>query len=74
MEFEFIAADKPAEEIEWLRSFLEDVPMWEKHVSAIHIHYDSQSSIARDQNNLNNGKSRHIKDNIKLLENLSQMV
>ncbi|CAA7057286.1 unnamed protein product [Microthlaspi erraticum] len=30
MESEFIALDKAAEEAEWLRNFLEDIPMWEK--------------------------------------------
>ena len=35
--------------------------MWEKSVPAIRIHCDSQSAIARAQNNLYNGKSCHIR-------------
>ena len=35
--------------------------MWENLVSGIHIHCDSQSAIARAQNNLYNGKSCHIR-------------
>ena len=70
MESEFIALDKAAEEAEWLRNFLEDIPIWEKPVSAIRIHYDSQSAIARAQNNLYNGKSRHIRRRHKTIRQL----
>ncbi|XP_073057052.1 secreted RxLR effector protein 161-like [Primulina eburnea] len=61
MEYEFIALDKCGEEAEWLRHFLEDVPGWEKPVPAICIHCDSQSAIGRAQNNMYNGKSRHVR-------------
>ena len=60
MESEFIALDKCGEEAEWLRHFLEDIPRWPKPVPAISIHCDSQSAIGRAQNNMYNGKSRHI--------------
>ena len=61
MESEFIALDKAGEEAEWLRNFLEDIPMWPKPVSAICIHCDSQSAIGRAQSQMYNGKSRHIR-------------
>ena len=61
MESEFIALDKTAEEAEWLRNFLEDIPDWEKPVPPICIHCDSQAAIGRAQNNMYNGKSRHIR-------------
>ena len=61
MESEFIALDKCAEEAEWLRNFLEDIPSWVKPVPAICIHCDSQSAIGRAHNNMYNGKSRHIR-------------
>ena len=61
MESEFIALDKTAEEAEWLRNFLEDIPSWPKPVPAISIHCDSQSAIGRAQNTMYNGKSRHIR-------------
>ena len=61
MESEFIALDKAGEEAEWLRQFLEDIPVWPKPVSAICIHCDSQSAIGRAENNMYNGKSRHIR-------------
>jgi transposase InsO family protein len=61
MESEFIALDKAGEEAEWLRQFLEDIPMWPKPVPAICIHCDSQSAIGRAQSNMYNGKSRHIR-------------
>ena len=61
MESEFIALDKYGEEAEWLHHFLEDIPKWEKPVPPICIHCDSQSAIGRAQNNIYNGKSRHIR-------------
>lgn len=61
MEAEFIALDKAGEEAEWLRHFLEDIPLWPKPVPAICIHCDSQAAIARAQNFVYNGKSRHIR-------------
>ena len=47
MELEFIALDKAGEEAEWLRHFLEDMPMWMKLVPSICIHCDSKSAIGR---------------------------
>ena len=61
MEYEFIALDKAGEEAEWLRQFLEDIPIWPKPVLEICIHCDSQSAIGRAQNDMYNGKSRHIR-------------
>ena len=61
MESEFIALDKVGEEAEWLRHFLEDIPIWPQHVFAICIHCDSQSAIGRAQSHIYNGKSRHIR-------------
>ena len=60
MESEFIALDK-AGKVEWLHQFLEDIPIWPKPVPVICIHYDSQSAIGRAQNDMYNGKSRHIR-------------
>ena len=59
MESEFIALDKAAEEAEWLRNFLEDIPIWHKPVTAICIHCDSMATQARAKSNIYNGKSRH---------------
>ena len=61
MESEFIALDKAGEEAEWLRHFLEDIPMWPKPVPAICMHCDSQSAIDRAQNHMYNSKSRDIR-------------
>ena len=61
MKSEFITLDKVAEEAEWLRHFVEDIPRWLKPVPAICIHCDSQSAIGRAQSNMYNGKSRHIR-------------
>src|SRR5262249_6607115 len=61
MESEFIALDKAAEEAEWLRNFLEDIPVWPKPVTAICIHCDNMAAQARAKNSVYNGKSRHIR-------------
>ena len=61
MESEFIALDKAGEEAEWLRHFLEDMPMWMKFVPFICIHCDSKLAIGRAQSHMYNGKSRHIR-------------
>ena len=61
MEYEFVALDKCGEKAEWLRHFLEDIPRWLNSVPSICIHCDSQSAIVRTQNNMYNGKSRHIR-------------
>ena len=50
MESEFIALDKAGEEAEWLRQFLEDIPLWPKPMPAICIHCDNQASISREKN------------------------
>ena len=52
MELEFIALDKAGEEVEWLRHFLEDTPMWMKLVPSICIHCDSKLAIGRAQSHV----------------------
>jgi len=44
--------------------------MWEKPLLALRIHCDSQSAIARAQNKLNNGKSRHSRRRHKTIRRL----
>jgi hypothetical protein len=61
MESEFIALDKATEEAEWLRNFLEDIPLWPKPLTALCIHCDSMAAIHRAKNKIYNGKSRHIR-------------
>ena len=57
MESEFITLDKAGEEAKWLRHFLEDMPMWMKHVPYNCIHSGSKSTIGRAQSHMYNGKS-----------------
>ena len=61
MESEFIALDKAAEEAEWLKNFLEDIPMWPQPVTAICVHCDCMAAIGRAKSHMYNGKSRHIR-------------
>ncbi|WJZ81569.1 hypothetical protein VitviT2T_001407 [Vitis vinifera] len=56
MELEVIALDKAGEEVEWLRNFLENIPMWPKPIMAICIHCGSQIALARAKNVVYNGK------------------
>ncbi|CAM8941689.1 unnamed protein product [Rhodiola kirilowii] len=61
MESEFIALDKTAEEAEWLKNFLEDIPLWPQPVTAICVHCDCMAAIGRAKSFMYNGKSRHIR-------------
>nr|GEW06263.1 pentatricopeptide repeat-containing protein At1g52620 [Tanacetum cinerariifolium] len=61
MEAEFVALDKSAEEVEWLRSFLEGIPLWPKPVTTVCIHYDSMATLTKAKNHIYNGKSIHIR-------------
>ncbi|GJS60297.1 retrovirus-related pol polyprotein from transposon TNT 1-94 [Tanacetum coccineum] len=70
MEAEFLAIDKAAEEAEWLRSFLEGIPLWPKPVTAMCIHCDSMAALTRAKNHIYNGKSRHIRHRHNTIEDL----
>ncbi|GJZ00765.1 hypothetical protein Tco_0518194 [Tanacetum coccineum] len=65
MEAEFVALDKAAKEAEWLRSCLEGIPLWPKPMTAVCIHYDSMAALTRAKNHIYNGKSRHIRRQVK---------
>ena len=60
MESELIALSLASEEASWLRSFLSDIPIWQRPVPATLIHCDSTAAIGRVQNQYYNGKSRQI--------------
>lgn len=70
MELEFIALELAIEEAEWLKNFLEDIPMWLKSVSAIYIHCDSMAAEARAKSHVYNGKSRPIRRRHNTLKKL----
>ncbi|KAB2625427.1 DNA polymerase zeta catalytic subunit-like [Pyrus ussuriensis x Pyrus communis] len=70
MESEFIALDTAADEAEWLKHFLEDIPFWPKPVTAICIHCDSMAAQGRAKNAEYNGKSRHIRRRHKTIRQL----
>nr|GEW13608.1 ATP phosphoribosyltransferase 1, chloroplastic [Tanacetum cinerariifolium] len=59
MEAKLIALDK-VDEVEWLRSFLEGIPLWLTHVTVMCIHCDSMAALTRAKNHIYN-KSRHIR-------------
>ena len=61
MEYEFITLENCGEKAERLHQFLNDISRWSKPMPPICIYCDSQSDIGRAQNNMQNGKSRHIR-------------
>ncbi|KAM1243210.1 hypothetical protein ACFX2G_035495 [Malus domestica] len=56
IESEFIALDAAADEAEWLKNFLEGIPLWPKPVTAVCIHCDSMTAQGRAKNAEYNGK------------------
>ncbi|KAB2610477.1 DNA polymerase zeta catalytic subunit-like [Pyrus ussuriensis x Pyrus communis] len=56
MESEFIALDLAGDEAEWLKHFLEDIPVWPKPVIAICVHCDSMAAQSRAKSHVYNGK------------------
>jgi len=73
MESEFIVLDTTAAEAEWLRNFLEDIPMWGKPVPAIRVHRDSHSAKDMDKVPYIMVNLVSLDDDIKPLDNLSQL-
>ncbi|XP_074313571.1 secreted RxLR effector protein 161-like [Silene latifolia] len=61
IESEFIALELAGREVEWLRSLVADIPLWQKPVPSVPLHCDSQSAIHVAKNKAYNGKSRHIR-------------
>jgi len=47
-------------EIEWLKSFLANIPLGKKLNSSMPIHCDCQQTITITKNNNCNGKNRYI--------------
>ncbi|GJW52759.1 DNA polymerase zeta catalytic subunit-like protein [Tanacetum coccineum] len=70
MEAEFVALDKAAKKIEWLKSFLEGIPLWPKPMIAVCIHCDSIVALTRAKNHIYNGKSRHIRRHHNTIKDL----
>ena len=47
MEAELVALDVACTEAEWLKSFLNDIPLLPKHIPLISLHCDSQVATAK---------------------------
>ena len=56
-----IALAAASEEASWLRSLLVEIPLWERLIPAVLIHYDSTATIAKIKNRYYNGKKRQIR-------------
>ncbi|KAM1331756.1 hypothetical protein ACFX2H_043877 [Malus domestica] len=70
MELEFIALDAAADEAEWLKHFLEDIPLWPKPVTTICIQCDNMAAQGRAKTAECNGKSRHIRQRHRTIRQL----
>ena len=60
-ESEFIALELAGQEAEWLRCLLADIPLWGKPTPSVSMHCDSQAAMGLANNQLYNGKKRHIR-------------
>nr|GEV06984.1 peroxidase 72 [Tanacetum cinerariifolium] len=60
IEAEFLALAAVGKEVEWLRNMLLDIELWPQPMSAISLHYDSQSTLSKAYNKVYNGKFGHI--------------
>lgn len=61
MESELFALATSSEEASWLRNLLSDIPIWERPIPAILIHYDSTAAIDLIKASYYNGKKRQIR-------------
>ncbi|KAK6144709.1 hypothetical protein DH2020_021529 [Rehmannia glutinosa] len=60
MEAELIALDASCTEVEWLKSFLNDIPLLPKSIPPISLHCDNQVVIARAKSKNYNEKKRYL--------------
>lgn len=60
MESEFVVLSNTGKEAEWLKDFLNEIPLGSKNISSIPIMCDSQVTLAKAYNEVYNGKSRHM--------------
>ena len=65
-----IALATASKEANWLRNMLSDIPLWEKQIPAVFIHYDSTMTIAKVQNCYYNDKRRQIRRKHSTIRNL----
>jgi len=70
MESKFVAFDMDDSEAEWLKKFLENIPLGMKRTPSVLIHCDYQSVIAIAKNKNYNGKNRHIQLRHNLVKQL----
>ena len=61
MKAELIALVSASEVTNWLKDMLYEIPLWEKPIPPILIHYDSTATIGKVKNRYYNGKSRPIR-------------
>ncbi|GKE61251.1 hypothetical protein Tco_1511618 [Tanacetum coccineum] len=60
IESEFVALAATSKEVEWLKNFLLEIPLWSKPIAPIFIRCDSVATLAKAYSQMYNGKSRHL--------------
>ncbi|KAL8156771.1 hypothetical protein AgCh_001759 [Apium graveolens] len=69
-ESEFIALELAGQEAEWLRCLLADISLWGKPAPSVSMHCDSQAAMGLANNQIYNGKKRHIRLRHAIIRNL----
>ena len=70
MSAEFIALASAANEAEWLRNLMFEIPLLPKPISPVAIHSDCTTALGRAYSQVYNGKSRHIALRHSLVQDL----
>ena len=70
MESEFIALEQACNEAEWLKNFLENIPLGIKPNPSVSVHCDNKAAIAIASNKTFNGKNRHIRLRYEVIKQL----
>lgn len=70
MSTEFIMLVSTANEAEWLRNHMFELPMLSKPISTVEIHTDCMTALGRAYNQVYNNKSRHIALRHSLMQGL----
>ena len=70
MESEFIALAAAGKEAEWLKNLLVDIKLWPQPMSSISLYCDSEATLSRAYNEVNNRKFRHISLRLEYVKQL----
>jgi len=70
MKLEFVALEMAGSEVEWLKNFLANLPLWMKPTSSVLVHCYCQSTLTIAKNKNYNEKKKHIQLRNNLVKQL----